>query len=196
MSTASLIALSAHASRCWPCICSANSAIRRCSSSGSPKQAAEALHAESLATAVQLHSRRSWPTPSASSQWRRSARPRRRLRADGSLFSAVSWWVAVVGAKEPTIGVLQASCRRSMGSRPRASTRATIHEQFLVGHQYALIASFVISNLGALRDARAVALPGGRGDGALTTPSRIASQLALFGADPARRLSCPPSGSR
>ena len=37
MSTASLIALSAQASRCWPCICSANSASRRCSSSGSPK---------------------------------------------------------------------------------------------------------------------------------------------------------------
>ena len=38
MSTASLIALSAQASDCWPCICSANSAIRRCSSSGSPNR--------------------------------------------------------------------------------------------------------------------------------------------------------------
>ena len=38
MSTASLIALSAQAKRCWPCICSANSAIRRCSSSGSPNR--------------------------------------------------------------------------------------------------------------------------------------------------------------
>ena len=37
-STASLIALSAQAKRCWPCICSANSAIRRCSSSGSPNR--------------------------------------------------------------------------------------------------------------------------------------------------------------
>src|SRR3954463_13029180 len=38
MSTASLIALSAHATRCAPCICSANSAMRRRSSSGSPKR--------------------------------------------------------------------------------------------------------------------------------------------------------------
>src|SRR5215210_6203795 len=37
-STASLIALSAQAIRCAPCICSANSAIRRCSSSGSPNR--------------------------------------------------------------------------------------------------------------------------------------------------------------
>src|SRR3954467_15691510 len=36
-STASLIALSAHASFCWPCICSANSAMRRCIAAGSPK---------------------------------------------------------------------------------------------------------------------------------------------------------------
>src|SRR4051794_20861007 len=36
--TARLIALSAHARRCWPCICSANSAIRRWSSSGSPNR--------------------------------------------------------------------------------------------------------------------------------------------------------------
>ncbi len=36
MSTASLIALSAQATFCAPCICSANSAIRRRSSSGSP----------------------------------------------------------------------------------------------------------------------------------------------------------------
>src|SRR4051794_39278840 len=38
MSTASLIALSAHATFCAPCICSANSAMRRRSSSGSPKR--------------------------------------------------------------------------------------------------------------------------------------------------------------
>ena len=38
MSTASLIALSAHARRCCPCICSANSARRRWSSSGSPNR--------------------------------------------------------------------------------------------------------------------------------------------------------------
>ena len=37
ISTASLIALSAHARPCWACICSANSAILRASSSGSPK---------------------------------------------------------------------------------------------------------------------------------------------------------------
>ena len=36
MSTASLIALSAQATRCAPCICSANSPSRRCRSSGSP----------------------------------------------------------------------------------------------------------------------------------------------------------------
>src|ERR671915_459257 len=38
MSTASLIALSAHATRWAPCICSANSPMRRRSSSGSPKR--------------------------------------------------------------------------------------------------------------------------------------------------------------
>src|SRR6266571_2457760 len=38
MSTASLIALSAQATRCAPCICSANSASRRWRSSGSPNR--------------------------------------------------------------------------------------------------------------------------------------------------------------
>src|SRR3954470_21594576 len=38
MSTASLMALSAQATFCAPCICSANSAMRRRSSSGSPKR--------------------------------------------------------------------------------------------------------------------------------------------------------------
>src|SRR4051794_34019669 len=38
MSTASLIALSAQATFCAPCICSANSCIRRRSSSGSPNR--------------------------------------------------------------------------------------------------------------------------------------------------------------
>src|SRR5918998_4477502 len=38
MSTASLIALSAQATFCAPCICSASSAIRRRSSSGSPRK--------------------------------------------------------------------------------------------------------------------------------------------------------------
>src|SRR6476619_1869600 len=47
-STASLIALSAQASVCWLCICSANSAMRFCSSSGSPKSPPKPSMASSL----------------------------------------------------------------------------------------------------------------------------------------------------
>src|SRR5205807_25157 len=49
MSTASLIALSAQATRCAPCICSASSAIRRRSSSGSPNSPPKGSSSEATA---------------------------------------------------------------------------------------------------------------------------------------------------
>src|SRR3954452_9183513 len=52
--TASPIALSAQASPCWRCICSANSAMRFCNSSGSPKRFSQPAMNVTLTTMVKV----------------------------------------------------------------------------------------------------------------------------------------------
>ena len=99
----------------------------------------------------------------------------------GLFFFGGQLWVAVVGAKEPTIGVLQGLVPAFHGLAAAGTDPRTIHEQFLVGHQYALIASFLISNLGALGMLVPLHYLAAAEMARSPTPSRIASQLALFG---------------
>jgi hypothetical protein len=99
----------------------------------------------------------------------------------GLFFFGGQLWVAVVGAKEPTIGVLQGLTPAFHGLAAAAVDPRTIHEQFLVSHQYSLIASFLISNLGALGMLVPLRYLAGAEMARSPTPSRIAGQLALFG---------------
>ncbi len=99
----------------------------------------------------------------------------------GLFFFGGQLWVAVVGAKEPTIGVLQGLAPAFHGLAAAAVDPRTIHEQFLVSHQYALIASFLISNLGALGMLVPLRYLAAAEMARSPTPSRIAGQLALFG---------------
>jgi hypothetical protein len=99
----------------------------------------------------------------------------------GLFFFGGQLWVAVIGAKEPTVGVLQGLAPAFHGMSAAKIDPRTIHEQFLVGHQYSLIASFVISNLGALGMLVPLRYLAAAEQARSPTPSRIASYLALYG---------------
>jgi hypothetical protein len=99
----------------------------------------------------------------------------------GLFFFGGQLWVAVIGAKEPTVGVLQGLAPAFHGMAAAMVDPRTIHEQFLVGHQYSLIASFVISNLGALGMLVPLRYLAAAEQARSATPSKVASYLALYG---------------
>jgi hypothetical protein len=99
----------------------------------------------------------------------------------GLFFFGGQLWVAVIGSKEPTVGVLQGLYPAFHGMAAAMTDPRTIHEQFLVAHQYSLIASFVISNLGALGMLVPLRYLAAAEQARSPTPSRIASYLALYG---------------
>jgi hypothetical protein len=99
----------------------------------------------------------------------------------GLFFFGGQLWVAVIGAKEPTVGVLQGLAPAFHGMAAARRDPRTIHEQFLVGHQYSLIASFVISNLGALGMLVPLRYLAAAEQARSATPSKVASYLALYG---------------
>ncbi|MGA2758580.1 MAG: hypothetical protein ABSF58_14640 [Solirubrobacteraceae bacterium] len=99
----------------------------------------------------------------------------------GLFFFGGQLWVAVVGGKEPTIGILQGLRPALHGLAVAAVDPRTVHEQFLVSHQGPLIASFLISNIGALGMLVPLRYLASAEMARSPSPSRIASQLALFG---------------
>ena len=99
----------------------------------------------------------------------------------GLFFFGGQLWVALVGAKEPTIGVLQGLAPAFNGVAAATVDPRTIHERFLVGHQYSLIASFLISNIGALLMIGPLRYLAAAEQARSATPSRIIGQLALYG---------------
>jgi hypothetical protein len=99
----------------------------------------------------------------------------------GLFFFGGQLWVAVIGAKEPTVGVLQGLAPAFHGMAAAMTDPRTVHEQFLVAHQYSLIASFVISNLGALGMLVPLRYLAAAEQARSPTPSKIASYLALYG---------------
>jgi hypothetical protein len=99
----------------------------------------------------------------------------------GLFFFGGQLWVAVVGGKEPTIGILQGLRPALHGLAAAAVDPRTVHEQFLVSHQGPLIASFLISNIGALGMLVPLRYLASAEMARSPAPSRIASQLALFG---------------
>jgi hypothetical protein len=99
----------------------------------------------------------------------------------GLFFFGGQLWVAVIGAKEPTVGVLQGLYPAFHGMAAAKIDPRTIHEQFLVGHQYSLIASFLISNLGVLGMVVPLRYLAAAESARSPTPSKVASYFALYG---------------
>jgi hypothetical protein len=99
----------------------------------------------------------------------------------GLFFFGGQLWIAVIGAKEQTIGILQGLNPAFHGLAAAAVDPRTIHEQFLVSHQYSLIASFLISNFGALLMIGPLRYLAGAELARSATPSKIGYQLALYG---------------
>ena len=59
----------------------------------------------------------------------------------GLFFFGGQLWVAAIGAKEQTIGVLQGLAPAFHGSAAAKIDPRTVHEQFLAHHQWSLIAA-------------------------------------------------------
>jgi hypothetical protein len=99
----------------------------------------------------------------------------------GLFFFGGQLWVAVVSAKEPTIGILQGLAPALRGMAAAAVDPRTVHEEFLVHHQYSLIAAFVISNIGALLMIVPLRYLAAAERARSHAPSKLAAQLALYG---------------
>ena len=99
----------------------------------------------------------------------------------GLFFFGGQLWVSAIGAKEQTIGVLQGLAPAFSGLRAAAIDPRTVHEQFLVHHQVALIAAFVISNLGALAMIVPLRYLAAAERTRSPAPSPVPAYLALYG---------------
>lgn len=99
----------------------------------------------------------------------------------GLFFFGGQLWVTAIGAKEQTIGVLQGLQPALDGLRAAAVDPRTVHEQFLVHHQVALIAAFLISNLGALAMIMPLRYLAAAERVRSPAPSALAGHLALYG---------------
>jgi hypothetical protein len=99
----------------------------------------------------------------------------------GLFFFGGQLWVTAIGAKEQTIGVLQGLEPALRGLRAAAVDPRTVHEQFLVHHQVALIAAFLISNLGALAMIMPLRYLAAAERVRSPAPSALAGHLALYG---------------
>ena len=99
----------------------------------------------------------------------------------GLFFFGGQLWVAVVSAKEPTIGILQGLAPALHGMAAAAVDPRTVHEEFLVSHQYSLIAAFLISNIGALLMIPPLRYLAAAERARSQTPSKLSAQLALYG---------------
>jgi hypothetical protein len=99
----------------------------------------------------------------------------------GLFYFGGELWVAVIGSKEPTIGVLQGLMPAFHGMAASAVDPRTAHERFLVSHQYALIASFVITNLGVLGMVMPLRYLAAAEEARSAVTSRLVSALALYG---------------
>jgi hypothetical protein len=99
----------------------------------------------------------------------------------GLFFFGGQLWVTAIGAKEQTIGVLQGLEPALHGLRAAAIDPRTVHEQFLVHHQVALLAAFLISNLGALAMIMPLRYLAAAERARSPAPSALAGHLALYG---------------
>jgi hypothetical protein len=101
--------------------------------------------------------------------------------AAGLFFFGGQLAVTAVGAKEQTIGVLQGLAPALQGLRAAAIDPRTVHEQFLVHNQVALIAAFLVSNLGALAMIAPLRYLAAAERARSSSPSALIGYLALYG---------------
>ena len=99
----------------------------------------------------------------------------------GMFFFGGQLWVTTIGAKEQTIGILQGLAPALNGLRAAAIDPRTVHEQFLVHNQVALIAAFVISNLGTLAMIMPLRYLAAAERVRSPAPSALPERLALYG---------------
>ncbi len=99
----------------------------------------------------------------------------------GMFFFGGQLWVTTIGAKEQTIGILQGLAPALHGLRAAAIDPRTVHEQFLVHNQVALIAAFVISNLGTLAMIMPLRYLAAAERVRSPAPSGLPERLALYG---------------
>ncbi len=101
--------------------------------------------------------------------------------AAGLFFFGGQLAVTAVGAKEKTIGVLQGLAPALHGLAAAPMDPRTVHEQFLVHNQVALIAAFLVSNLGALLMIPPLRYLAAAERARSSAPSALTGYLALYG---------------
>ena len=99
----------------------------------------------------------------------------------GLFYFGGQLWVAVVGGQEQTIGLLQGLAPAFHGMAAAKIDPRTVHEQFLVSHQYTLIASFLLSNIGTLLMVVPLRYLAAAEFARSPAPSKIALRLATYG---------------
>lgn len=110
-----------------------------------------------------------------------------RVRVAGFAMAAGLWffggqlWVALVGSKEQTVGLLQGLTPAFHNLAAAAVDPRTVHETFLVHNQFSLIAAFLISNIGALAMIVPLRYLAAAERARSATPSLITTYLATYG---------------
>ena len=99
----------------------------------------------------------------------------------GVLFFGGQLWTTVTVSKEASIGLLQGLAPAFSGLREAVVDPRTIREQFLVHHQFALIAGFVISGIGVLAMIEPMRYLASAERRRSPQPSAITGQFALAG---------------
>jgi hypothetical protein len=99
----------------------------------------------------------------------------------GLLFFGGEVWISAIGASEPTVGLLQGLIPAFHGHAAAATDPRTIKELFLVHNQFALIAAFVVSNLGVLAMIVPLRFLAGAESARAERPSALTGYLAIAG---------------
>lgn len=99
----------------------------------------------------------------------------------GLFFFGGQIWFAITNSKAPTIGLLQGLAPAFKGLKQAAIDPRTIEEQFLVGHQGALIAALAISGAGVLMMIAPMRYLASAERHRSATPSALTGQFALAG---------------
>ena len=99
----------------------------------------------------------------------------------GLLFFGGQIWTTLTVSKEASIGLLQGLAPAFNGLREAATDPRTIREQFLVHHQFTLIAAFVISGIGVIAMIAPMRYLASAERHRSATPSALTGQFALAG---------------
>jgi hypothetical protein len=99
----------------------------------------------------------------------------------GLLFFGGQIWTTLTLSKEASIGILQGLAPAFSGLKEAAIDPRTVREQFLVHHQFTLIAGFVISGIGVIAMIAPLRYLASAERFRAPTPSALTGQFALGG---------------